>query len=88
MLEIVIREILELELVGRTDQTGGMRRRYDRIGKLPDLTLRILERAVALYHDFNILTGSGLDLRLNVLYQRLSVLREQLDGIFGRLVGA
>ena len=55
--KIVVGEVLELQLVRGADETLRKSRRYNRIGELPDLTLRILESAVAVNHNFYVLAG-------------------------------
>ena len=88
MLVVVIRKVFQLQFIRCSDQAVRMCGRYDRVCKLPDLSLGVLEGTVAVYHDLNMLASSGKDLCLNILHQRLRVMREELDGILGRFIGA
>ena len=88
ILEIVVREIFQLQLVRRADETVGVCRRNDRVGKLPDLALRVLERAVAVDHDLDVLAGRIEYALLNLEHEVAALAREELDLILGRLVRA
>ena len=69
--EVVVRQILELQLVGRALQTCGVGRGDNRVSQLPDLAHGVLEGAVAVYHHFHMLAGELQQLCLNVLHQVL-----------------
>ena len=74
--EIIVRQILELQLVGRAPQPLGERRRHHRVRQLPDLALRILEGAVTVHHHLHMLARCGKQPRLDLLHQALAVPRE------------
>ena len=88
ILEVVVCKILELKLVGCTNKTVGICRRYYRVCKLPYLTLGILEGTVAVNHDLNVLAGFFKNILLDVKNNVLTVAGEELDLILGALVRA
>lgn len=57
-------------------------------GKLPDLAHRVLERAVAIDHGFDLDARALKQRCLNTLGDLLRILREELDLALGGLVGA
>ena len=61
ILIVVVSEILELELIGRTDQTVREGRRNDRIGQLPDLILSYNMRST--HRKTNVVPKSFYDKR-------------------------
>ena len=88
ILIIVICKILELKLVGSSDESLGKCGGNYRVCKLPDLTLGILECAVTVNHYLYVLAGSLKNLLLNIVYELRALSREELDLILGRLVRA
>ena len=86
--KVVVRQILQLQLVGGALQAGGVGGGDHRVGQLPDLAHRILEGAVAVDHDLHVLAGGLQQLVLDVLHQTLAVPGEELDLVLGGLVGA
>ena len=88
MGEVVVRQIFQLELVGRAFQPGGVGGRDHRVGQLPDLAHRVLEGAVAVDHDLHGLSGFFPKALLDLVHQRPAVPGEQLDLVLGGLVGA
>ena len=85
--EVVVGKILQLQLVGSSDEAGGIGRGNNGIGKLPDLSDGILECAVAVDHYFHMLSGQFKELCLNLFDHVLAVTGEELNLILGRLVG-
>ena len=88
ILIIVVGKVLQLQLVRRTDEAVGECGGNDGVCKLPDLTLRILECAVAVNHDLNVLAGCLEDACLHVVNQIGALSGEKLDLILGRFVRA
>ena len=77
--ELVVCQVLELELVGRTLKTYRVGRGDDGIGKLPDFADGVLEGAVAVYHNLDALARCGEELLLDRVYDCLTVAGEELD---------
>ena len=88
MGEVIVSQVLELQLIGRTLQACGISGRNHRVSQLPDLTHGVLKGTVAVDHDFHMLAGGLQDALLNVLHQILALTGEELDLVFGSLVGA
>ena len=59
---------------------------YARICQFPDLSYRIFESAVAIYHNFNMLSGLFKNLALHFQYQVCAVSREQFHGFLRRFI--
>ena len=86
--EIIIRQIFELDLIGLALKPRCIGRGDNRIGQLPDLAHRILERAVAVHHHLDVPAGALLHHFLHVLDESVAVAREQLHRLLGGLVGS
>ena len=86
--KIVVCEVLQLDFVRLTFKTCSICGGNYRVSEFPDLADRILERTVAVNHNFDRLAGTFLDESLNAVNDGLAVTREELDGFFGCLVGA
>ena len=86
--EIVISQIFELKLIGRSLKSLGIGGGNDRVGELPNLTDGILERTVTVDHNLNAFAGSLEELFLNGIHNRLTIAGEELDLILGSLIRA
>ena len=88
MCEVIVSQIFQLQLVRLAMQTIRETWGYDRICKLPDLSDRIFECAIAIDHDFDLFAGLFQQICLYAIDEFLAVDREQLDRILGCLVGS
>ena len=88
LCKVVVGQVFELQLVGRTLKAGGVSGGDDRIGQLPDLADGIFEGAVTIDHNLNMFPGFLQQILLDGIDERLAVAGEKLDLVLGGLIGA
>jgi len=86
--KIVIRQVFELDLIGRAFEPRRVRNRYAGVGKLPDPPNRIFERSVAINHHFDLLACLFQKALLDIEHQPAAIPREQLDRVFRGFIRA
>ena len=86
--KFLVRQVLQLQLVGRAHQAGGVAGGDHRVGQLPDLAGRVFERAVAVDHGLDALAGGLAHGLADGLRHGLGVPGKQLHTVLVGLVAA
>ena len=86
ILQVVVREVFHLQFVRGAAEPLRVRGGHHRVCQFPNAADRILEAAVSVNHDFQLLARGLRQFLLQPVYKALAIPREQLHFFLRRLV--
>ena len=86
LVKIVVRQILQLQLIGLALQAAGVCGAHDRVGQLPDLAHGVLKGSVAVHHDLDLSARGAAQALCKRVHKAAAIAREQLHAFLRGLV--